>query len=142
MKIIAVLWVSLVSLFAQGQLPAWKAEILRTVRQQERAWNRGELEGFMEGYWHSDSLRFVTSRGITYGWEATLERYRSAYPTRKKMGQLRFSELELKRLGRQYALVTGRWELTGLPGEPHSGYFTLLWQKINGRWLIVRDHTS
>ena len=107
---------------------------------QQNAWNQGNVEEFMEGYWKSDSLMFIGSK-ITYGWDSTLARYHRTYPNRDAMGQLTFTFYDFKFVGDDACLVTGRYHLKRLSDEP-SGLFTLLLKKIGGRWLIVYDHTS
>lgn len=109
--------------------------------RQTAAWNRGDLEGFMQGYWKSDSLKFIGSRGVTYGWQNTLDNYRKGYPDTAAMGRLRFEILHLNKLSGKYYQVIGKWMLTRTVGNL-SGHFTLLFRKINGEWVIVSDHSS
>ncbi|MCA0236796.1 MAG: nuclear transport factor 2 family protein [Bacteroidetes bacterium] len=108
---------------------------------QERAWNRADLEGFMDGYWRSDSLRFIGSRGLTYGWQQTLDNYKKSYPGPEAMGQLKFTILSVEILSKRSAYVIGKWELTREAGNL-SGHYTLLWKKMKGKWVIVADHSS
>ncbi|GAB4486743.1 MAG: nuclear transport factor 2 family protein [Saprospiraceae bacterium] len=115
--------------------------IRRVIADQEAAWNRGDLEAFMEGYWKSDSLTFIGSRGVTYGWQATLDSYKKGYPDAEAMGKLTFTILQLEILSAQSAYVIGKWKLARSKDEP-GGHFTLLWKKIAGKWVIVADHTS
>lgn len=115
---------------------------IRTVMAaQEIAWNSGNLEAFMEGYWRSDSLRFIGSRGLTYGWDATLANYKKGYPDRSAMGTLSFTLLSVEVLSPSSAFVVGKWHLQREKDAP-NGHFTLLWRKIQGKWLIVADHSS
>lgn len=115
---------------------------IRTVMQaQQEAWNRGDLEAFMAGYWRSDSLRFIGSKGLTYGWQATLDNYKRGYPDRAAMGMLTFDILSVEILSRRSAFVIGKWRLARAAGDL-SGHFTLLWRKIGGKWVIVADHSS
>ncbi|MBL7828556.1 MAG: nuclear transport factor 2 family protein [Saprospiraceae bacterium] len=109
--------------------------------EQENAWNRGDLAAFMEGYWKSDSLRFIGSKGLTYGWRQTLENYKKGYPTPDAMGQLKFTILSVEQLSNKSAFVIGKWHLTRKAGDL-SGHYTLLWKKINKKWVIVADHSS
>ena len=119
-----------------------EAAIRRVLTGQQAAWNRGDLEGFMAGYWRSDSLKFIGSRGLTYGWQQTLDNYRKGYPTREAMGTLTFTIISVEPLARRSAFVIGKWHL-GRPAEGDlSGHFTLLWKKIGGKWVIVADHSS
>ncbi len=109
--------------------------------KQTAAWNRGDLEGFMEGYWKNDSLMFIGKSGITYGWQKTLDNYRKGYPDRTAMGTLIFTLIELKPLSKKYFSVVGKWHLKRTIGDL-SGHYTLLLKKIKGEWVIVADHSS
>ena len=126
-----------------GSLSAQKTEttIRNIMAAQELAWNRGDLEGFMDGYWHSDSLRFIGSKGLTYGWQQTLDNYKKSYPNADAMGQLKFTILSVEQLSRRSAYVIGKWHLTRKAGDL-SGHYTLLWKKKGGKWMIVADHSS
>ncbi|WP_118949745.1 YybH family protein [Taibaiella helva] len=117
------------------------AAIRKVLDLQSAAWNRGDIEDYMAGYWHSDSLTFIGKKGITYGWQPTLDNYRKSYPGKEAMGRLRFDILQLKLLSARYSQVTGRWRLQRKTGDL-EGYFTLLFEKINGQWLIISDHSS
>jgi len=133
--------------WAFAQSSAWQCRpqelqaIQKIMASQEASWNSGNLEGFMNGYWESDSLKFVGKTGITYGWKATLERYQKGYPDKAAMGKLTFTLLHVERIGRSAAMVTGKWHLQREKDAP-QGHFTLLWRKIQGRWVIVEDHSS
>ena len=108
---------------------------------QAAAWNRGELEGYMDGYDRSTNTEFVGGDTITRGWQTVLDRYRRNYNSREKMGVLTFSELEINILSKDAALVLGRWHLKRASDEPH-GTFTLLFRKTKAGWRIVHDHSS
>lgn len=139
-------WITLMagiaSIFA-GSLEDDPATAIRDVLdQQVAAWNRGDLEGFMEGYWKSDELTFFSGNDRTSGWEGTLKRYRDKYQGEgKEMGQLAFSELEIEMLGADAAFVRGRFTLETSVGKP-TGLFTLIVKKLPEGWRIVHDHTS
>lgn len=107
---------------------------------QEIFWNEGNIDGFMGEYWQSDSLKFIGSKGITYGWQKTLDNYKKSYPNKKAMGELKFTIIENKQLSDNYILVIGKWELK--KDKPSGGHFTLIWKKINNQWVIIADHTS
>ncbi|MBK9283424.1 MAG: nuclear transport factor 2 family protein [Sphingobacteriaceae bacterium] len=107
---------------------------------QERAWNEGNIDGFMKHYWKSDSLKFIGKSGITYGWQKTLDNYKKNYPNKAKMGKLVFQILSLEQLSDNSVYIIGSWNLER--EEPAGGHFTLLWKKIQGEWVIVCDHTS
>lgn len=111
------------------------------MKNQENAWNRGDIDGFMAGYWQSDSLLFISSNGLTHGWRQTLENYKKAYPDRETMGKLTFTVLSVEKISLKNAYVIGKWHIARKSGDK-SGHFTLLWRKIKGSWVIVADHTS
>jgi ketosteroid isomerase-like protein len=118
-------------------------DIRRVLDDQVAAWNRGDILGFMEGYDKSQSTTFVSST-ITKGHAEVLANYRKRYPTPEKMGTLRFSDLEIRPLGSDYASVIGRFHLdrsAGAGGEA-AGIFTLLFHKTGKGWKVILDHTS
>ncbi|HMC10288.1 MAG TPA: DUF4440 domain-containing protein [Pirellulaceae bacterium] len=116
-------------------------EIRAVLTQQAEAWNRGDIGAFMEHYWKSDELTFSSGGQTTRGWKNTKENYQRRYPTREKMGQLTFSQLEITSLGGAAALVLGRWRLAR-DESPVGGNFSLVLREIDGKWVIVHDHTS
>jgi ketosteroid isomerase-like protein len=116
-------------------------DIRNVMKKQQDAWNSGNLESFMDGYWRSDSLRFLSKDGVTMGWKASLLRYQKAYPSQEAMGQLKFENLRIEVLSGEEAYADGRWNLFR-SSDTLSGHFTLLWKRIDGRWLIVSDHSS
>jgi ketosteroid isomerase-like protein len=117
------------------------ASIQSVMNEQQEAWNRGDIDAFMSGYWKSDSLRFIGKRGITYGWQSTLNNYKSSYPGNAAMGRLQFTNLTTELAGDNSAYVIGKWELFRAT-DTLGGHYSLLWKKINGQWLIVADHSS
>ena len=108
---------------------------------QTAAWNRGDIESFMKGYWENDSLMFIGKSGVTYGWSNTLKNYKKNYPDTATMGKLAFTLIEVKKLSKEYYHVTGKWFLKRSIGDI-GGHYTLLFRKINGRWVIISDHSS
>lgn len=120
---------------------AASAEILPLLQTQAEAWNRGDIDAFMQTYAPVDGLRFASGGNVTYGWKATLERYRQRYPNRAAMGRLTFSELVVTELSPDAALVFGHWQLTRANDAPH-GLFTLLVRRTAAGWKIFADHTS
>src|SRR5437870_3820707 len=122
-----------------------KMETLRLIRAvldaQAAAWNRGDIEGYMNGYDRSPKTEFVGGDSITRGWQEVLDRYKKRYDTREKMGTLTFSDLGITMLSKDAALVLGRWRLKRANDEPH-GTFTLLFRKRKAGWRIVHDHSS
>jgi ketosteroid isomerase-like protein len=117
------------------------AAIQAVMDTQQVAWNRGDIDGFMQGYWASDSLRFIGKRGITFGWQSTLDNYKKSYPGTEAMGRLQFTNLSMEITGDSSAYVIGKWELFRT-ADTLSGHYSLLWKCMNGRWIIVADHTS
>ena len=117
------------------------AEIKAVIDAQRDAWNKGDIEGYMEGYDKSDDTVFVSGDNVTRGWKTVLERYKKAYDSRQKMGQLEFSDLEITMLGKDSAVVLGRWLLKRTNDEPH-GRFSLIFKKTKSGWRIIHDHTS
>jgi hypothetical protein len=118
-----------------------EAAIRQLLDKQTQAWNRGDLETFMETYWKSDSLMFIGKSGVTYGWTNTLNNYKKGYPDTTAMGKLSFDILVIKRLSFQYFHVIGKWHLQRSIGDL-SGHYTLLIKKIKGKWVIISDHSS
>lgn len=124
--------------FAQ---PKDEQQIRKTLNEQTIAWNNGDLQKFMQGYWNNDSLMFIGKSGITYGWQKTLDNYKKNYPDAAAMGKLDFTILYLKRLSVLYYTVVGKWHLSRDAGDA-GGYFTLIFKKIKNSWLIISDHSS
>lgn len=116
-------------------------EILQILDEQTVEWNKGDLDNFMKGYWNNDSLMFVGKSGVTYGYQNTLNHYKETYNSADKMGKLSFDILQLKRLSNEYVMVLGKWFLKRNAGDA-NGYYTLLFRKIKGKWMIVSDHSS
>jgi beta-aspartyl-peptidase (threonine type) len=117
------------------------AAIRAVLDAQVAAWNRGDIEGFMDGYWRSDETVFVSGDTVTHGWQTVLDRYKKGYSTREKMGTLTFSELEIKVVSKDTAVALGRWQLARSGDTPH-GRFTLIFRHKAEGWRIVHDHTS
>ena len=115
--------------------------IKAVINAQRDAWNRGDIEGYMEGYDKSDNTVFVSGDNVTRGWNTVLARYKKSYDSREKMGQLEFSDLEITLLSKESAVVLGRWLLKRSGDEPH-GRFTLIFKKTKSGWRIIHDHTS
>ncbi len=117
------------------------SEITETLNKDAQYWSEGNIEAFMESYIKSDSLVFVGRRGLTYGWQQTLENYKKGYPTKEHMGQLRFDLLNFKELAADVFLVIGKYNLKRTVGDA-SGYFSIILKKIDGHWKIIADHSS
>ena len=124
-----------------GRAGGAEAAILGVLDEQNAAWNRGDVEAFMKGYWENDSLMFVGKNGVTYGWTNTLNNYKKGYPDTAAMGKLTFTNIKVKRLSKKYYFIVGKWYLKRSIGDV-SGHYNLLMEKINGRWVIVADHSS
>lgn len=120
-----------------------KNAALDVLKAQESAWNKGDLKGFMEGYWNSPELSFYSGRDKRKGWKETYERFQLRYQKDgREMGQLAFTELDAARLSDAQMLVRGRWKLTMKDETTLDGLFTLLMEKKPEGWRIVHDHTS
>ena len=117
------------------------ADIQSVLHAQQDAWNRGDIDGFMNGYARSVSTVFVSEDEVRRGWETVRERYRAKYSDRTKMGNLTFSEIEITLLSADAALVLGHWQLERATDRPH-GCFTLIFRHLPEGWRIVHDHTS
>ena len=130
------------SVFAQAALNS-KAEkaLSEIMKAQEFYWNKGDIEGFMEGYWNNAELVFVGKNGPTYGYQNTLENYKKGYPDKASMGQLHFDILHTQQWDENTIQLIGKYTLTRENDKP-TGYFTLLFRKIDSLWKIVSDHSS
>ncbi len=124
--------------FAQ---PTPEPVIRQIMADQAAAWNHGNIDDFMKGYWNDDSLVFVGQAGLTYGYSQTLANYKKHYDSPEKMGKLFFTLLSVKELSPEYYFVVGKWLIKRKDGDI-GGIYSLLFRKIKGRWQIVVDHTS
>lgn len=116
--------------------------IRATLQRQTECWNKGDLNCFMNGYWESDSLRFIGKNGLKYGWQTTLDNYRKSYPDKEQMGMLHFEIISVEQVGPGSCFVVGKWHLSRGEVGDLGGHYTLLWRKIEGEWVIVADHSS
>lgn len=139
--IFAFLILSAISVSAQGKDEKTKAAIKKVMDEQTAAWNRGDIEGFMQGYWNSPEMMFVSGDSMTKGWQPTLDRYKKSYDSKARMGVLTFSELEITLTGKDSAVVFGRFTLVREKDKP-TGLFTLNFRKFKDGWKIILDHTS
>ena len=141
----AVVWVMFGSVRLVGTLDKGRdvdtKAIDEVLKAQQAAWNRGDVDAFLVGYWRSPELTFSGGNGVSRGWDGVLARYKKSYPNHAAMGQLEFSELEFRFLGPDAALVLGQWHLKRESGDI-GGVFTLVWQKFPDGWKIIHDHTS
>lgn len=129
----------LLVMYAQGQ--DGSTDIKKLLEQQTKSWNKGDVEGFMQTYWKSDSLLFIGKSGVTRGWNQTLANYKKAYPGKEAMGTLSFDIIKITLLTAADSFVVGKWTLTRTVGDL-SGHYTLLLKKIKGQWKIIADHSS
>ena len=141
MRVFAMLLMLLAAAVAKAQSEDAPAAIRQVMAVQQDAWNRGDLVAFMKGYWESDSLMFIGSKGIVYGYGNTLKRYQTTYSSPEKMGKLRFEVVHINRLDDEAYLLVGRFFLTRTVGDL-NGIFTLTFRKIDGKWVITSDHTG
>lgn len=119
-----------------------KSDILAVLQRQEQFWNAGDINNFMEDYWKSEELKFIGKAGVVKGWQATKDRYFKSYPDRATMGILNFGIQEIDFMSKKSAWVLGKWRLKRPEKGDIGGYFTLIFKKIDGKWLVVSDHTS
>ncbi len=129
------------NVFAQSNDVKAKSAIRKVMDDQTAAWNRGDIEAFMQGYWNSPELKFVSGDSVTKGWEPTLDRYKKNYDSKAKMGVLTFSGLEINVISKDAAVVLGSFALQREQDNP-KGKFTLIFRKFKEGWKIVHDHTS
>lgn len=141
-NLILILCLLSFSLSAQTISESDRLQIFQALENQRTAWNNGDIEKYMDGYWKSDSLRFIGKHGVQYGWKATLENYKKGYPTKEAMGKLSFNVISLEGLGNDSAFMIGKWKLDYSDKPSIEGHFTLLYKKIKGNWFIVADHSS
>lgn len=118
-----------------------QSEISSVLKMQQDAWNRGDIDAFMSGYWRSEETVFVSGDDVARGWQKVLDRYKKKYSDRAKMGTLTFSDLDITPLSNDSAVALGRWELKRASDNPH-GRFTLIFRRFPDGWKIVHDHTS
>lgn len=118
-----------------------ESAIRKILEAQTEHWNKGNLEKFMEGYWHSDSLMFIGKSGVTYGYQNALKNYQVGYSDTVQMGKLHFELVSLKPVEKDHYFVVGKWFLERTIGNL-NGVYTLLFKKINGQWFIIVDHSS
>lgn len=118
-----------------------KNKIISVLKEQEKSWNKGNIESFMQGYIKSDFLVFNGSKGPFYGWDSVKDRYLKTYPSKDKMGKLNFKIQNISLISSNVAQLLGQFFLN-YPNKQVSGYFTLVFIKTKGKWLILSDHTS
>ena len=135
-------WLVYACVLCSGTIRAQEKDIRGVLDEQAIAWNKGDLEGFMKGYWNSKGLTFYSGKDKRNGWQETIERYKKRYQGEgKEMGKLTFSELEVQVIASDHAIVKGRWKVE-MKKENIDGLFTLVMKKFPEGWRIVHDHTS
>lgn len=139
--VVVILFSTILSI-AQTLYENDKIAIHNVMAQQEKCWNAGDIDCFMNGYWRSDSLKFIGRKGLTYGWQQTLDNYKENYPDKAAMGQLKFDILSIELLSEGAVLLIGKWHLKREDNEDLGGHFSLNWKKIDNKWLIISDHSS
>jgi beta-aspartyl-peptidase (threonine type) len=141
--VLSLLLISALISSAQDSTPQVKTAVQQVLRQQQDAWNRHDLEGFMAGYWNSPELTFFSGAKVTSGWQLTLDHYRKSYQSEgREMGTLDFSDLSIEALSPDAAFVRGAWKLTMSDAKTPHGLFTLIFRRFPDGWKIVHDHTS
>ena len=140
-RISTLLLLAFIFVMASSVLAQPEKDIRKVMDDQAAAWNRGDIDTFMIGYWRSPELKFVSGDRVTRGWQQTLDNYKRSYPDKAAMGVLTFSDLEIAVLSKDAAFVVGNWSLKREKDNPH-GKFTLLFRKFKEGWRITADHTS
>lgn len=132
----------LLALGTRAQTTQDRQTILGILDRQTRDWNAGNVEGFMRGYWNSDSLLYIGKSGVRTGYQTTLANYKKNYPDRASMGTLTFDILKVEFPAPGVAFVVGKWSLNRPEKGNVGGHYSLLWRKVGGEWVIVADHSS
>ncbi len=140
-KIIFSIFFIVLTLFLFSQNTDDKNAITTVLNKQAIAWNKGNVKEYMQGYWKNDSLKFISKKGISFGWETTLQHYEKSYPDKATMGILNFEVLSIDIHSTEIAYVVGNWKLKREKDDV-GGIFTLLMKKINDEWKIICDHTE
>ena len=140
MKKLLLIFFLLSLMTCQGQTTEQedKEAIILVMKTQEKAWSNNDLEGFMKGYWQSDSLKFYGSRGLTKGWQQTLDNYKKGYPTKEHSGSLNFTIDDISKIENGTYSVMGQYHLKRSVGDA-NGVFLIIFKKINGEWKIIAD---
>ncbi|MGA7294084.1 MAG: DUF4440 domain-containing protein [Terriglobales bacterium] len=132
-----------ISSFGQNSADGPHAAIRKVIEDQQAAWNRHDLEGFMAGYWNSPELTFFSGAHESKGWRAALDRYQKTYQSAgHEMGKLKFANLRIEMLGPESAFVRGEFHLTMSDGKTPHGLFTLIFRKFPDGWKIIHDHSA
>ena len=116
-------------------------QIMANLQSQKIAWNEGSIENYMQHYWRNDPLLFISKSGPEYGWQKIRDNYLKFYPDKATMGKLDLKIIHTQKISKTCYNIIGKWDITSVKGNA-GGYFTLLWKKLNGAWVIVQDHTS
>lgn len=138
--IIIICFITAFSSYSQNEEKD-KKEIHKVLKKQRIAWSKNNIEEFMDGYWKSDSLKFYGANGVTYGWDATLERYQKAYPTKDHTGTLSFRINDISKINTGAYYVLGEYHLKREVGNA-DGIFMLVFKNIDGEWKIIADTSS
>jgi uncharacterized protein (TIGR02246 family) len=141
MKMVCLLIAACCLSTAMHAQPVDEKAIRQLLAEQTNAWNKGNIEEFMKGYWNNDSLMFIGKSGVTYGYQNTLMNYKKGYSNADQMGTLTFELIKVQRLSPEYYFVVGKWHLKRNAGDV-GGHYNLLFRKIKGHWVIVADHSS
>ena len=133
--------ISIALIFSIQQPENAESIVKKKLNESAICWNEGNLECFMQTYWKSDSVKFISGTRVTYGWENTLQNYKVGYPTKKEQGELTFTFLSFEQISKDACFIVGQYHLKREAGDD-NGHFSLLWRKIEGDWVIVADHSS
>ncbi len=142
MKKLLLLLIAISCFQVNAQKNEDKKQILSILDRQTKAWNEGDLDDFMIGYWESDSLMYIGKSGVTYGYKSTLASYKKNYPDKSTMGTLKFDIIKVNFIAKDACFVVGKWYLFRPEKGDVGGHYTLLWRKMKGNWVIIADHSS
>ena len=141
--VVGVLFFTTSVLVSQDPGGGGEKELLQVLSDQQKAWNQGRLDLFMETYWKSEQLSYFSGGTVIKGWQALQDRYERRYRgTGESLGQVSFSELKVEKLGKDHALIKGRWNLIRESEDPLGGLFSLILRRFDEGWKITHDHTS
>lgn len=139
MKLLITLGILLVTACGTAETTGFEAEIRRIMNAQEKAWNLGDIDGFMQ-YYHPQ-ICFLGSSGLTCGKEKVTKNYKESYPNPQAMGKLTFDNWEMFEVNNDNGWVSGTWKLFR-ELDTLQGRYSLLWQYSDPNWLILRDHSD
>ena len=129
--------------FADVKSDATVDGVTAVLKSQTEAWNRGDLDAFMQGYLNSPKTSYVSGGKKVTSYDALRENYQKKYGNNpESMGKLTMSDLDITPLGRDHALCVGHWHLECANQPALGGIYSLVFSKEHGKWKVIHDHTS